>query len=186
MAAKILLIATSSPAKVMQAVDTLKNQLFVDARADLLCTLADLAGYEGNTAFEQILVFPPRRDLYAIQQLRRRIFREGYQAIAVLWCKEPTRMRPKWFALTCSLNHLLVFNENLDCAYLDPRYCLQLLHARIGRGAPPAGLGRVLTGQLKVCARGLLFPLRVAVLFLSASALYAGRFIREQLNVEKK
>lgn len=175
MAERILMLATSAPNNVRGAMGVLRGKLFPEAQFDLLCTLADLPSYRKDDLFRERLIFPSRRDPWAIYQLRRRIGREGYQAVAVLWCKEPARYRPKLFSLACGLRHLIIFNENLDCNYFRPGLLLRLVRARWGQHSPARYLPWAL---LKTGLQKSLFPLRILFLFFQVSGLYLRRYGR--------
>jgi hypothetical protein len=173
---RVLIIATSSKANVLQALETLTQRVFINARAELLCTLADLPCYDGNSKIERFLVFPSRHDWRSIQQLRRHILEQRYQAIAVLWCRQTKWMRPKGFALTCGLRRLLVFNENLDCDFLHLRYLVRLFNARLRSGPTPLSgisgeIARSALSLLGVLTRALLFPLRLFALLMAGGLL---------------
>jgi len=150
----------------------------------VLCTLADLPDYEGKGEFGLVLVFPPRRDPKAIFQLRRRIDREGYQTIVVLWDGKETRVRPKLFAFACGIRRLLVFNENLDCNYFRPSFVFQWLKGRWKKHPSLPGRHRLfsfslLSASLQPLLRWILFPLRLLVLFgLTAELALGGWFNR--------
>jgi hypothetical protein len=166
---KILLIVSSSSPNVMVAIDRLNTQVFSNPRIDLLCTLSEVSSYEGSPRVGQIIIFPPRREWNSIYQLKRRIDREGYNTVAVLWDGQDARIRPKIFAFVCGLRRLLVFNENLDCSYFRPVFFAQWLKAHFketdwrtprGRMIPMAPILLFMGTLLRL----ILFPLRLMVL----------------------
>jgi len=172
----ILLIVSSSAPNIFLAIDRLRTQVYSNPRIDLLCTLTDLSSYEGNSRIRQILIFPPRREWRSIYRLRRRIGREGYQVVAVLWDGQESRIRPKIFALACGFRRLLVFNEHLDCNYFRAPFLYHWLRAR-WKWPDWRGIRRhkfsvsPLFYFLKVLLRQLLFPVRLLVLLVLAGEL---------------
>jgi len=176
---KVLLVCTSTESKITGAVSVLRERVFKTPRIDLLCTLRDLVYYEKSEDYRQVLVFPPRSQVGAILSLRARIRRERYHAVAVLWCLDPGRIRPKLFALACGWPRLLVFNENLDCDYLGPRFLWRFWssRARDGRLFPSTSTWtQALLRPAKVF--GLLFlslmlsPFRLILLLVFTAGLY--------------
>src|SRR5215510_9863613 len=127
---KVLLVSSSTETNVNTALLALKSRLFPDPQLDLLCSLAELSCFEGRTELRQILVFPHRRDLSMALKMLYRVWREKYDVVAMLWCLDAHRFRPKLFALLCGGRRLLVFNENLDCNYLTPKFLRALVVAR--------------------------------------------------------
>jgi hypothetical protein len=177
MSEKVLLVSTSTEPNVNLAIRILKDRLFRNIPLDILCTVGDLPQFEGRVDFHRVYVFPHRRDLRAALSLWKRILREKYSVVAVLWCLDEGRIRPKLFALGCGGRRLLIFNENLDCAYLSPRYLQKLVVTRAHNGTLVGnGLAGTLLEPLKDgywgLIRMLIFPLRLLILLMSVSALY--------------
>lgn len=177
---KVLLVATSSAANVLQALETVTQRVFVNARVEVLSTLADWPGYAGKPEIARLLVFPSRHDWRSIYQLRQNIRQQGYRAIAVLWCRQSKWTLPKLFALACAMRHLLVFNENLDCDFLRPRFLLRLLKARLSSepsqwAGISGGMARSVLLLLGNVIRTALFPVRVLVLLAAAGLLLADK-----------
>ena len=134
MSEKILLVCTSSSPKVQQALQVLQGQLFKNPQVDFLCTLKDLPPFEGERAFQQVMVFPRRDNYRGAFRLWKRIIHSRYDVVAVLWCLESERIRSKLFALFCGGRRILVFNEYLDCDYLSPAFLKRLVKARAANG----------------------------------------------------
>ena len=174
---KVLLVCTSSEPNTWRAISVLRERVFQEPQIYLLCTLRDLAHYEKSAHFREVLVFPPRHRLEAILRLTARISRERYYTVAVLWCLEPGWNRPKLFAMACGWPRLLVFNENLDCDFLRPRFLWRLLSARYRNGTlfnPKWGRALVRPaeeGSLAVLSL-LLFPIRLVFLLALTAELY--------------
>ncbi|PYV40943.1 MAG: hypothetical protein DMG06_18670 [Acidobacteria bacterium] len=177
MSEKVLLVSTSTEPNVNMAVRILKDRLFRNIPLDVLCTLADLHQFENRADFRQVYVFPHRRDIGSALNLWRRILREKYDVVAVLWCLDQQRIRPKLFALGCGGRRLLIFNENLDCAYLSLRFLKKLVAARAHSGTL---IGNCFAGALLEplkdgywgLIRMLVFPLRLLILLMLISGLY--------------
>ena len=187
---KVLLICTSTEAKIAGAVSVLTEKVFKAPRIDLLCTLRDLPLFERSGDFREVLVFPPRYQLSAILSLRARIRRERYHAVVVLWCLDPGRSRPKLFALSCVWPRLLVFNENLDCDYLGPRFLWRLWSSRARDGKLfPSSWAQALfqqvgSGGLEVL-RLVFSPVRLILLLACTAGLYLDCiFISKNQNVK--
>ena len=188
---KILLVCTSTESNIRGAVSVLREKVFKAPRIDLLCTLKDLVLYESSPDYREVLVFPPRHDLGAVLRLRARIWREKYHAVVVLWCLDPGRSRPKLFALACGWPRLLVFNENLDCDYLGPRFLWRLWssRARDGKLLSP-GWARTLIQPAGVGGLGifrlLLSPIRLILLLAFTAGLYLeGTLTNKNENVKR-
>jgi hypothetical protein len=189
---KVLLVCTSTEEKIKRAVTILRDRVFHGPRVDLLCTLKDLPVFEKARIFQEVIVFPPRYRFDAAFRLWRRIHREHYYAVAVLWCLDPGRTRPKLFALLCGGHRLLVFNENLDCDFLGPSFLWRFLRARARDGTlfqtvqPRDTLVLFEFGYWGI-VRLLLFPVRLFLLASSVAGLYCGGVLRAwSRNVKKK
>ncbi|HVN79324.1 MAG TPA: hypothetical protein VMW38_10035 [Terriglobia bacterium] len=184
---KVLLVCTSTESKITGAVSVLRERVFKTPRIDLLCTLRDLAVYEKSEDYREVLVFPPRSQIGAILSLRGRIRHERYHAVVVLWCMDPGRTRPKLFALACGWPRLLVFNENLDCDYLGPRFLWRFWRsrARDGKLFPSTSTWtQVLLRPARVCGltflRVLFFPVRLIFLLVFTAGLYLGCILKDR------
>jgi hypothetical protein len=184
---KVLVVSSSTETNVGKALLVLKTRLFPDSKLDLICSLAELGSFESRRELRQILVFPHRRDWSMALRLLVRIWEEKYDVVAVLWCLETNRFRPKLFAFLCGSRRLLVFNEHLDCNYLSPRFVKALVAARASNGSLTGSslLSAVLVplkdgywGLLRI----LIFPLRVLILLLLVLGLYLRRVFRTREN----
>lgn len=187
---KVLLVSSSTEPNVCKALLTLKTHLFPSSRLDLACSLAELSFFEGRTELHQIFVFPHRRDFSMASRLLSRVWREKYDVVAVLWCLDASRFRPKLFALLCGGRRLLVFNENLDCDYLSPKFLKNLVVARAydgslsGNKLIAASLGPLKDGYWGLL-RILIFPVRLLILLLSVLGLHLGKIWRQRINLRR-
>jgi hypothetical protein len=178
---KVLLVCSSTPARVLRAMERFPNDAaFQRYDLDLLCTAGDLAELEKGTHVRQLLVFPKRRECVAAARLWAQVVRERYAVVVVLWCMEPGKTLAKVFALLCLGRRILVFNENADCAFLSLPFLWSFTKARIQSGSfDNSLLVRALLGPLKHGVWGLLrlalFPVRLLVLLTSVSLLYLAK-----------
>jgi hypothetical protein len=181
MADRILLVCSSTPERVRQAIERFPNDaVFQHHELDLLCLAGDLPELEKWSGIRQCRVFPKRRELAAAARLWAQVVRERYAVVIVLWCLEPGRMLAKAFALLCLGRRVLIFNENADCAFLSWRFLWSFTKARIQSGAfDNSLLARAMLSPLKHGAWGLLrlalFPVRLVVLLVSVGLLYLGK-----------
>jgi hypothetical protein len=178
---KVLLVCTSSPANVRRAIERFpQDPVFLDYQLDLLCPSGDLPDYQSWTNLRQLLPFPKRGSYWAAFRLWARLIRERYAAVVVLWCLDPGRRLSKLFALVCNGRRILVFNENLDCAFLSFGFLRLFLRARARAKTFDGGtLARVVVASLKQgsrrVARIFLLPFRLLVLLISVADLYLKR-----------
>ena len=190
---KVLLVCSSSAANIRKAREILSGRAPSDrAELHLLCSPSDLPYLSKEPPAGQVWVFPHRRDLAGGFRLWRRILRQRYREVAVLWCGEAARLRPKLFALACGGRRILVFDPRLECAPLSLALLGRLLAARArrlwrpwrpGRLLPPsrvllaplAGAARLLLAGLRRLAQWLLVPVRFLLLIGSVLRLYARR-----------
>ena len=178
MASKVLLVCSSTPERVRKAIDRFPNDpVFQNYSLDLLCTAGDLPELEKWTQVEQRLVFPKRRDAPAAARLWAHVARARYAVVVVLWCLDPDKALAKAFALLCLGRRVLVFNENIDCAFLSFSFLWSFTKSRIRSGAFDQTLWvRVLVSPLKNGIWGLLrlllFPARFTVLLVSVTLLH--------------
>ena len=190
---KVLLVCSSTAANIRRARENLCGRAPSDRpELHLLCSSSDLPYLNKEPAAGRIWVFPHRRDLAGGFRLWRRIRRQRYREVAVLWCGEAGRLRPKLFALACGGRRILVFDERLECAPLSPALLGRLLAARArrrwrprrpGRVLPPARVlleplaagMRLLAAGLRLLAQWLLIPVRFLLLVGSVLWLYARR-----------
>ncbi len=183
MSEKILLVCTSSSSNVQRALQVLQEQLFKNPQIDFLCTLKDLSAFEGEETFQHVVVFPPRDHYLSAIQLWKRIVRNRYDVVVILWCLESGRVRPKLFALLCHGRRILVFNEYLDCDYLSLAFLKRLVKARAANGTLIrsgwwSGLLQPLKDGYLGILRIVLFPLRALVLVAAVVFLYLPAIFR--------
>ena len=178
---KVLLVCSSTAENIQKAREILRlRTLFDEPEFHLLCSPSDLPYLQQEPPAGRVWVFPHRRDLRNGFRLWRRVHRQRYRAVAVLWCGEEGRLRPKLFALACGGNRILAFDERLDCRPLDTSLLVGLLAERVRRrhwNAGPAGrsLPAPLAWVARLVARALLIPARFLVLVTAVLALYARR-----------
>ena len=184
---KVLLVCSSTAANIQKAREILRRRSSFDRpEFHLLCSPSDLPYLQKAPPAGRVWVFPHRRDLGNGFRLWLRILRQRYRAVAVLWCGDRARQRPKLFALACGGRRILVFDERLQCSPLSATLLGRLLAARARRHRWNAGpLGRVLAvarvllwplaAGAGLLARWLLIPVRFLLLVAAVLALYAGR-----------
>ena len=184
---KVLLVCSSTAANIQKAREILRRRTSFDRpEFHLLCSPSDLPYLQKAPAARRVWVFPHRRDLGKGFRLWLRILRQRYRAVAVLWCGDRARQRPKLFALACGGRRILVFDERLECSPLSATLLGRLLAARARRhrwNAGPVGwmpaVGWMLLSPLAAVAgflaRWLLVPVRFLLLVAAVLALYAGR-----------
>ena len=178
---KVLLVCTSSPANVRRAIERFpRDPVLVDYQLDLLCKGGELPDYQNWPSVRQVVPFPKRTDYLAAFRFWLRMVRERYAVVVVLWCLDPGRGLPKLFALLFNGRRILVFNENLDCAFLSSRFMKLFLRARLQAGAfSGSKLGKALFSPLKHGSQGivrtLLFPIRLLSVMVFAATLFFSR-----------
>ena len=184
---KVLLVCSSTAANIQKAREILRRRTSFDRpEFHLLCSPSDLPYLQKEPPARRVWVFPHRRDLGNGFRLWLRLLRQRYRAVAVLWCGDRARLRPKLFALACGGRRILVFDEHLECSPLSATLLGRLLAARARRrrwNAGPVGrvlaVGRMLLSPLAAAAgllaRWLLVPVRFLLLVGAVLALYAGR-----------
>jgi ADP-heptose:LPS heptosyltransferase len=183
MAEKVLLVCTSTTSNVSRAVGVLRQKAFQSPQIDLLCRALELPDYEKNPNVRHVLVFPHRQEYWAALKLWGQILRERYNVVAVLWCLDPGRFKAKLFAFLCGGRRLLIFNENLDCEYLKPRYLMAIMSSR-GRDGTllpktwKSLFRRLLEGGFLGFIRLLMFPFRILFLVLLVAELFFVRSIK--------
>ena len=191
---KVLLVCSSTAANNQKAREILWGRNPSDPRElHLLCSPSDLPYLQKDPPAGRVWVFPHRSDLANGFRLWRRIRRQRYREVAVLWCGEAARLRPKLFALACGGGRILVFDERLECAPLSLSLLGRLLVARLrrlrprpwrpGRLMPPgrvlleplAAAARLVVAGFRWLAQWLLIPVRFLLLLGSVLWLYARR-----------
>ncbi len=191
---KVLLVCSSSVANIRKAREILGGRAPSDGpELHLLCSPSDLPYLHEEPPAGQVWVFPHRRDLAGGFRLWLRVRRQRYREVAVLWCGEAARLRPKLFALACGGRRILVFDERLECAPLNLSLLGKLLAARLRRlrprpwrpvrVLPPARVllaalapaARLLAAGFRFLAQWLLIPVRFLLLVGSVLWLYARR-----------
>jgi hypothetical protein len=139
---KVLLVCSSSTANIRTAREFLCGRTSPDRpELHLLCSPSDLPYLHAEPSAGHIWVFPHRRDLAGGFRLWLGVRRQRYREVAVLWCGEAARLRPKLFALVCGGRRVLVFDERLECAPLGLSLLGRLLAARARRRLRPWGSG---------------------------------------------
>lgn len=191
---KVLLVCSSNAANIRKAREILCGRAPSDGpELHLLCSPSDLPYLHEEPPAGQVWVFPHRRDLAGGFRLWLRIRRQRYREVAVLWCGEAARLRPKLFALACGGRRILVFDERLECAPLNLSLLGMLLVARLRRLrprpwrparvlpparvllAPLAPAARLLAAGFRFLAQWLLTPVRFLLLLGSVIWIYARR-----------
>ena len=191
---KVLLVCSSTAANIQKAREILCGRApSGQPELHLLCSPSDLPYLHKEPPAGQIWVFPHRRELGKGFRLWLKIRRQRYREVAVLWCGDAARRRPKLFALTCGGSRILVFDQRLQCGPLSLSLLGRLLAARLrrlrprpwrpARGlpsaevllAPLAAAARLAAGVLRFLAQWLLIPVRFLLLVGSVIWLYARR-----------
>ena len=184
---KVLLVCSSTAANIQKAREILWGRTPSDPpELHLLCSPSDLPYLQKAPAARRVWVFPHRRDFGNGFRLWLRIRRQRYREVAVLWCGDAARLRPKLFALACGGRRILVFDERLECSPLNASLLGRMLaaRARLRRWSPwpPARVGTMarallatLAAAFGLLARWLLIPVRFLLLVGAVLALYAGR-----------
>lgn len=181
MAERVLLVCTSTASNVRKAIGVIQNVLYRSPQIDLLCKSSELAEYKKEEPLQNIWVFPKRQEYRAALKLWRRIRKESYDVVAVLWCQDTERAKAKCFALLCGGKRLLIFNENLDCEYLKTSYlkAMVLARTREDRRLPQAWAQRIrkpLNIGNWAGMRLLFLPLRFMILLVTTGSLFCSRF----------
>ena len=136
---KVLLVCSSTAANIQKAREILRRRTSFDRpEFHLLCSPSDLPYLQKEPPARRVWVFPHRRDLGNGFRLWLRLLRQRYRAVAVLWCGDRARLRPKLFALACGGRRILVFDEHLECSPSQRHPAGQAA----GRPRPPAPLER--------------------------------------------
>ena len=190
---KVLLVCSSTAAHIQRAREILWRRTPSDRpELHLLCSPSDLPYLQKDPPAGRVWVFPHRSDLANGFRLCLRIRRQRYREVAVLWCGDAARLRPKLFALACGGSRILVFDERLECVPLSVSLLGRLLAARIrrrwspwrpARVLPPARVllaplvsgGRILAAGFRLLAQWALLPVRFLLLLGSVLWLYARR-----------
>ena len=183
---KVLLVCSSTAAHIQRAREILWRRTPSDRpELHLLCSPSDLPYLQKDPPAGRVWVFPHRSDLANGFRLWLRIRRQRYREVAVLWCGDAARLRPKLFALACGGSRILVFDERLECVPLGFSLLGWLLVARArrlwrpwrpARVLPPlVSGGRILAAGFRLLAQWALLPVRFLLLLGSVLWLYARR-----------
>ena len=191
---KVLLVCSSTAENIRKAREILCARTPSDRpELHLLCSPSDLPYLHQEPPPGRVWVFPHRRELGKGYRLWRRIRKQRYREVAVLWCGESARLRPKLFVLACGGRRILVFDQRLECAPLSLSLLGRLLAARLRRLrprpwrparvlppprvllAPLAAAARLLAAGFRLLAQWLLIPVRFLLLLGSVLWLYARR-----------
>ena len=193
MADKVLLVCSSTAANIQKAREILWGLTPADRpELHLLCSPSDLPYLHKEPPAGRVWVFPHRRELGKGYRLWLSIRRQRYREVAVLWCGDLPRLRPKLFALACGGRRILVFDDRLEYAPLGFSLLGSLLFARARRLwrpwrparvlpparvllAPLAAASRLLLAGLRWPAQWLLIPVRFLLLLGSVLWLYVRR-----------
>ena len=190
---KVLLVCSSTAANIRKAREILCGRTpSGQPELHLLCSPSDLPYLQEEPPAGRVWVFPHRSELGKGFRLWLKIRKQRYREVAVLWCGDAPRLRPKLFALACGGSRILVFDQRLECAPLSLSLLGRLLVARLRRLwrsrrptralppaevllAPPAAAARLVAGVLRFLAQWLLIPVRFLLLVGSVIWLYARR-----------
>ncbi len=178
MSEKVLLVCSSNSTNFRKAVNCLSTQsIFDKPELDFLCSLGDLQDLRQIQEAKKIWVFPHRRDLWNGMRLWRKIFKQRYDVVVVFWCLDTGRLLQKIFSLSFGIQKILVFNENLDCAFLSFSFLKRFLIARFHDGHLTVKFSvqsLVLTVKriIYACLRMLVFPISFLALAGAVMTLY--------------
>ncbi len=191
---KVLLVCSSTAANIQRAREILGHRGSSNPpELHLLCSPSDLSYLQPEPTAGRVWVFPHRRELGKGRRLWLRLRKQRYREVAVLWCGDAARLRPKLFALACGGRRILVFDERLECIPLNLSLLGRLLVARLRRLRPrpwrPAPVlppprvllaplvsgARILAAALLLPVQWLLLPVRFLFLLGSVLWLYARR-----------
>ena len=189
---KVLLVCSSNSTNFRKAVNCLSTRpIFDKPELYFLCSLNDLQDLRQIQEAKKIWVFPHRRDLWNGIGLWLKIFKQRYDAVVVFWCLDRGRLLQKIFALTLGIQRILVFNENLDCAFLNFSFLKRFIVARIHDGHltfkfSARSLIMALKKIIHTCLRILVLPIGLIALVGAVITLYLKKSLSPRIGRKPK
>ncbi|HHT9125912.1 MAG TPA: hypothetical protein ACFYD6_08860 [Candidatus Brocadiia bacterium] len=171
---KILVVNTASVEKVTRAIEAISHKLFEKPIITVLCTDAFADAFRQNPSVSSVDVYNPGEGFKEIIRLLIKMRKRRYDVATVLYCLDTKRYVMKSLPFLFGAKKVLIFNENLDCAYATLKFLYLFLRARLRDGTLITGLPACQLASLP--AKLIFFPFVFLYLLLNTGLMTLRRY----------
>lgn len=147
---KILVVNTASVENTARAVKTISCKLFEKPIITVLCAVEYADSFRQNQFVSSVEVFNPKKRFYEIIRVLITMRKRRYDTVTVLYCLDTKRYVMKSLPFLFGAKKVLIFNENLDCAFASLKFLYAFFRARLKDGTLSAGLPACQLARLPV------------------------------------
>ncbi len=137
---KILVVNTASVEKVTRAIEAISHKIFEKPIITVLCTDAFADAFRQNPLVSSVDIYNPKERFHEIIRLLIKMRKRRYDVATVLYCLDTKRYVMKSLPFLFGAKRVLIFNENLDCAFATLKFLYLFFRARIKNGTFITGL----------------------------------------------
>ena len=131
---KILVVNTASVEKVTPAIEIISSKLFEKPIITVLCTDEFADTFRQNQLVSSVDVYNPKEKFYEIIRLLIKMRKRRYDVVTVLYCLDTKRHVIKSLPFLFGAKRVLIFNENIDCAFFSLKFLYAFLRTRLRDG----------------------------------------------------
>lgn len=131
---RVLVVNTAGVEKVTRAIETISHKLFEKPIITVLCTDEFADAFRQNKLVSSVDVYNPNEKFDEIIRLLIKMRKMRYDITTVLYCLDTKRYLIKSLPFLFGAKRVLIFNENLDCAFASLKFLYLFLRARLKNG----------------------------------------------------
>lgn len=129
-APRVLMLQTEHPAETIKAIEVLASEkVLPGARVSVFCSAKAQGAFESLPQVELTVVYDPAKPLEGLRTLWK-LARSGSDTVAVIFSGRPIFWKQKLLFFLLPVRYRLVFNQHLECFFLNWRNAHQLLPVR--------------------------------------------------------
>lgn len=176
---KILVVNTASLERVMRAIETISCKLFEKPIITVLCTEEFADTFRKNPLLSSVDVYNPKKGFYEIIRLLIKMRKRRYDVVTVLYCLDTKRYVIKTLSFLLGAKKVLIFNENLDCAFASLKFLYLFFRARLRDGTLITSLPAA-SGVTSLPAKMIFFPFVFLYLLLSVGLMTLRKYSKDK------
>ena len=176
---KILVVNTASVEKAARAIETISHKIFEKPIITVLCTDEFADTFRRNQLVTSVDVYNPKEKFYEIIRLLLKTRKRRYDVVTVLYCLDTKRYIMKSLPFLFGAKKVLIFNENLDCAFASLKFLYAFFRARLRDGTLVASLPPLIkSGGASLPAKMVFFPFVFLYLALNTGVMTLRKYAR--------
>ena len=176
---KILVVNTASVKNVARAIEIISHKIFEKPIITVLCTDEFAEAFRQNKLVSSVDVYNPKEGFYEIIRLLIKMRKIRYDVVTVLYCLDTKRYVMKSLPFLFGAKRVLIFNENLDCAFATLKLLYLFFRARLREGTLITSLPPLIkSGVARLPAKLIFFPFVFLYLALNTGLMTLRKYAR--------